>query len=454
MTSYDVKLWDVKKIGDTSKGRWRVRWAVAGHEHCKSFDAKPLAEGFLSQLKNAAHSLQPFDEATGLPVTAAQPVRDRSYYDLARAYAEMKWPQLAPTSRRSTAEGLTTVTIALAATTGRRMPEARVLRRALFGWAFNPSTRGQAPPPPIGAALDWITTGCRPVSALDDPATVRAVLGACGRTLAGKPAAATTQRRKRAVFYNSLGYGVELGLLAANPVDRIQWKAPDVAATIDRRAVASPAQIRGLLAAVRAHSSHGQHLGAFFGCIYYAALRPSEAVVLREDDCHLPARGWGWLDVSTSAARAGRGWTDDGTSRQARGLKHRAQNETRAVPVPPALVRLLQAHLDEYGTTPDGRLFRAARGGLLQDSAYTSIWRAARTAVFTTAQQASPLARRPYDLRHAAVSLWLNSGVPATEVARRAGHSVAVLLRVYAHCIDGQSTTYNQRITEALTSTR
>jgi integrase len=45
--------------------------------------------------------------------------------------------------------------------------------------------------------------------------------------------------------------------------------------------------------------------------------------------------------------------------------------------------------------------------------------------------------RRPYDLRHAAVSLWLNSGVPATEVARRAGHGVAVLLKIYAHCIDG-----------------
>jgi len=34
---------------------------------------------------------------------------------------------------------------------------------------------------------------------------------------------------------------------------------------------------------------------------------------------------------------------------------------------------------------------------------------------------ASPLAGRPYDLRHAAVSLWLNAGVPATEVAERAG---------------------------------
>ncbi|RAO57731.1 hypothetical protein LUPAC06_02953 [Micromonospora saelicesensis] len=44
--------------------------------------------------------------------------------------------------------------------------------------------------------------------------------------------------------------------------------------------------------------------------------------------------------------------------------------------------------------------------------------------------EASALVRRPYDLRHAAASLWLNAGVPPTEVARRLGHGVAVLLRV------------------------
>jgi hypothetical protein len=51
------------------------------------------------------------------------------------------------------------------------------------------------------------------------------------------------------------------------------------------------------------------------------------------------------------------------------------------------------------------------------------------------------------------VSLWLNSGVPATEVARRAGHGVAVLLKIYAHCIDGQADAANRRITDALDTT-
>ena len=99
---------------------------------------------------------------------------------------------------------------------------------------------------------------------------------------------------------------------------------------------------------------------------------------------------------------------------------------------------------------PDGRIFQTARGGILQDSGYNEVWDQPRQTALTSAQYRSPLGRRPSDLRHAAVSLWLNSGVPATEVARRAGHGVAVLLKIYAHCIDGQAAAANQRITDAL----
>jgi hypothetical protein len=48
------------------------------------------------------------------------------------------------------------------------------------------------------------------------------------------------------------------------------------------------------------------------------------------------------------------------------------------------------------------------------------------------------------------VSLWLNSGVPATEVAQRAGHSVDVLLKGYAKCVEGQDDMINGRIGDAL----
>ena len=68
----------------------------------------------------------------------------------------------------------------------------------------------------------------------------------------------------------------------------------------------------------------------------------------------------------------------------------------------------------------------------------------------TPAEQASPLARRPYDLRHACLSTWLNGGVYPTQVAGWAGHSVDVPLRIYAKCVVGQDELAKHRISEAL----
>jgi hypothetical protein len=48
------------------------------------------------------------------------------------------------------------------------------------------------------------------------------------------------------------------------------------------------------------------------------------------------------------------------------------------------------------------------------------------------------------------VSLQLNAGVPATQVAEWAGHSVNVLLKVYAKCIEGRDEAARLRIADAL----
>ena len=448
MNSYQVRFWDIRRIGDTPRGRYRVRWSAGGREHCKSFPAKALADAFLTTLKQAARDGLPFSDQTGLPAGPVPAVPARSWYEHARAYAEMKWPDLAPKSRRSVAEALTTITLALVA--GGGGPEPEVTRRALFGHAFNPASASRPVPAGTALALTRVAASSPPLAALADPAAVRAVLAACARTLDGTPAAPATARRKRAVFHNALGYAVELGLLPANPAGKIQRTAAAVAETVDRRVVASPAQAAALLAAVRAQGHRGEHLEAFFGCLYYAALRPSEAVALRDADCVLPDSGWGRIDLAASEPRAGTEWTDTGTARQARGLKHRARGQTRSIPIPPVLVELLRNHLKRHGAGPGGRVFRTARGGPLQDTGYGEVWQRARAAALTPAQQATPLARLPYDLRHAAVTLWLDAGVPATEVARRAGHGVAVLLRVYAGCIDGQHTAANQCISAAL----
>jgi hypothetical protein len=153
--SYDVRFWDIKRIGDTAAGgRYRVRWAVDGREHCKSFKNKTLAEGFLDGLKDAVRDRRAFDARTGLPDPGTAGGERVTWYAHARAYAEAKWPNLAPVSRRSVAEALVTVTVALT-TKERGAPEGKVLRTALFAWAFNPATRDTDPPPEIVRALDW-----------------------------------------------------------------------------------------------------------------------------------------------------------------------------------------------------------------------------------------------------------------------------------------------------------
>jgi hypothetical protein len=208
------------------------------------------------------------------------------------------------------------------------------------------------------------------------------------------------------VFHNALSYAVELGLLPANPINQVQWRAPTAAAAIHPAAVASPAQVGAILAQV---NSTRPELTAFFGCLYYAALRPAEAVALRGEDLILPEDRRGKIILTSACPRTGTPWTSTGTPHEPRGLKHRPAGATRVVPMPPVLVSMLRRHLDEYGSTPDGRLFRGARGGILSESVYGRAWHAARQAALGPDLAATTLARRPYDLRHAALSLWLNA---------------------------------------------
>jgi integrase len=312
------------------------------------------------------------------------------------------------------------------------------------------SLRGAGTPPDdLSRAVRWLEANTVPVTALNDPVLVRKVLDQLATLMNGRPAAPTTIARKRAVFYGALRYAVELGRLESHPMDRIRWSAPRSNDEVDRRIVINPQQAEQLLAAVHEREPE---LTAFFGCLYYAALRPAEALHLRIDDCELPAEGWGWLHLTGSTQHAESDWSDSGDPREDRGLKHRARSAVRDVPAAPVLVDLLRRHVAANGVGADGRVFQSSyRRGPVSLATYTRAWRQAREGALTPAQQRSPLAKVPYHLRHAAVSLWLNSGVPATQVAEWAGHSVHVLLRVYAHCIDGQDESTRRRIEAALT---
>lgn len=113
-------------------------------------------------------------------------------------------------------------------------------------------------------------------------------------------------------------------------------------------------------------------------------------------------------------------------------------------------MRILAEHLERFGAGEEGRLFRTSTGGIVSASAVWRIWRDARVIGLSSEQQVTPLAGRPYDLRHAYATLLLNAGVPPKEVALRMGNSVEVLWKVYAGCLDGDEVRLNRMIEKAL----
>lgn len=142
-------------------------------------------------------------------------------------------------------------------------------------------------------------------------------------------------RRRRRIFYAALKYAVRERQLSANPLDGAddpEWKAPEVSDAVDRRRVASPAQMEKLIAAVgTVGRTQGPRLKALFGCIYYGMLRPSEAASLLLDECTLPE---GMLEFSEISSAAGRDWTDDGEVHEASKPKRRPAQCDPARPHP------------------------------------------------------------------------------------------------------------------------
>ncbi|MGW1088954.1 hypothetical protein ACWD4L_22220 [Streptomyces sp. NPDC002596] len=131
------------------------------------------------------------------------------------------------------------------------------------------------------AALDWLQRHSLPVSELEEPDVLRRGLDALCRKVDGAAAAAKTVNRKRAAVNGVFGVAVERGYFAQNPLNGLRWTGPEVADEVDPDCVPNPAQVARLLAAVKALPGRDPHLYAFFGCMYYAAMRPAEVIHLQ-----------------------------------------------------------------------------------------------------------------------------------------------------------------------------
>lgn len=458
--SLDIRLWKVTKVNRKARP-YQLRWVVGGKVSSATFATSALAENRSSELRQAMRRGEAFEIASGQPESevraAAEAVKVSEeepplrWFEFCRKYVAGRWRTSAAKTREGMADGLAAVTLAMVGRDG--APDDEDVRLA-FRWAIVPANAGEEPPADLKAAYDWITTNDLPLGDLADPDVFEGVLYRLSYKLDGTPAAGDTARRRRRTLNTALEHAVVAGELPENPLQRARRKYVGSNDLVDRRVLINAVQARQLLAAVSYVGSwdrcRGRRLVAFYAVLYYAGLRPAEAVGLRWSDCHLPETGWGTLTLRETRPVSGKQWTDSGERHDRRGLKAREATKDRPVPIPPVLVAILEAHRKAFGTAKEGRVFGNERGGVVGSSTYWRVWEEAREYALPPERVVSPLAGRPYDLRHACITRWLNAGVPIAEVARRVGNSPEVIHRRYHGCIDGHEEAANEKIAKAL----
>src|SRR6266576_138493 len=325
-TTFNVRVYRTEVYKGAEVTTYKVRWKVGGRLWKEGFRNAAQADSFRSELMTAARKGESFSLGTGRPTAWERAKADTTWYEFACAYVDMKWKQASAKYRKDIARALTAATPAMLAD-GKGRPDDADIRRALVRWGFNTKQRSD-PPADVAEVLAWVACNTAPVSALAEPAIARRMLDLATGTVDGRNAAASTARRHRIILANAMDYAVERGLLETNPIRVLKWTAPKVSSQVDRRSVVNPHQARALLDAVRAQQPSGPRLVAFFAVMYYAGLRPEEAINLGRDNVILPPHGqgddWGELHIRGATPDAGSEWTDDGSRRERRQLKHRA----------------------------------------------------------------------------------------------------------------------------------
>ncbi|MFD4114533.1 tyrosine-type recombinase/integrase [Streptomyces niveus] len=449
--SLDVRFYPIETNERAKGNTYTVRWKVAHKKHSKTYKKSVVADDERSKLMSAHREREPFDVETGRPIAWTAKAVDVNWFDFAVEYVNWKWPRASGNTRKNMAKALTTATVALLRTPLPAHFEPVKVRTALREYAFNGKRRidpDKPVPAEVQTILDWVQRNVLPMSAWEKTETVDKVVTALGTLLDGTAAAASSVVRNDRIMNLVMGYAIRHNYLKANPLPKGKGErtAQRVAPAVDKRCLLNRDLVAKMLDWIGGRPRRGSLYRAFFATLYYAGLRPEEAVALRVGDATLPATGWGEFLVHEAQPEVGSQWTDTGEVHEKRDLKGRGEGDTRLVPIHPSLVAILREMIKEYGLKPSGLLFPGEKGGMLAGSVFRRVWAKAREEILSDHEFKSPTGKRVYDLRHTCLTTWLNGGIPQAEVAEWAGNSVTVLLAIYARCIVGQRDDYLRRV--------
>jgi integrase len=416
--------------------RYRVKWRVDGRDKTRSLKTKAEAERLQARLQMASVEGEGFDLATGLPMSWVK--QDVTWWEWSQEWLCLKWQQWAGHSRRSAVESL--VAIAPLMARNGAPPASAEVATWLRDHGYRPGSGDRESPP------CWLLKWSVPLSDIDTTQLER-VLTTVATKLDGSPMSREVARRRRTTLNTVLRAACRRQLIDHNPMDKSEWKLPTRNVSVDISTVPTFRDVLEIVDHVAGLKTDGARYAALFAGVGIAGMRPSEAIALLAADLELPSNGWGLAVLRGALTSPGTRFTSTGAVVEDKELKQRAPDATRDVPLAPALVQRLQSHMERWPPV-HGRVFTNTAGRAPTTTNYGPVWVRARTKLWPGQHRLGKTT--VYDLRHSAATIMLRAGVPPAEVARRLGHSVDILMRVYAGVFDDERQRSNELIDRAV----
>jgi integrase len=449
-----------RRKGKTQRGKpWVVRYQVDGKRHERYFALKEQAQYHQSGVVEAIRNGERFDPTTGDPVAWAQSKETCAAW--AARWFRLEYGTSPHRTQQSIVEALEYALPRLVsprAPSPPRYPLAgdrkkdeptRCVREYVRNFLCNPDA-GEPSDDLACQAQQWLTRWSLPLIDVDK-VTAKRIHGELQLNLVdGRPSSAWATKRRRFTIGALFASALELNLIPQSPwpsarARKKQRAAERVPEQHRPELMMTSEQFGRVLVNVPSHQPNSPRYVTFYAIMYLAGLRPHEVHPLNDQHLVLPEQGWGTIMVRLGRRAASKRWQPDGPIDV-----EQTKTGSRDVPIPPQLVALLRAHVEEWGT---GALFRSAPrsgsdGGVLTQSNVNRVWTRAKRATF---DEGDPLLKsRVYDLRHANASNLLAAGMPLAETARRLGHSIETLVRIYAKSFPADIAAADERLKERL----
>lgn len=416
--------------------RYRAKWRIDGQDKTRSFKTKPEAEQLRARLLMAVLDGEAFDYATGFPWSWI--TSDATWWQWSQEWLALKWPRWAGHTRRSAVESLLAITPLMSRSGAPAPPGSLVPWLREHGYRPGSAEWDVAP--------EWLSRWSIPLTAVGAP-LLESVLSTVCTKADGSAMSREVTRRRRTTLNAILRAAVRRRHIDTNPLDDAEWTLPSRNIAVDVSTVPSFSDVLAAVEHVASLKTEGARYAALFAAVGIAGMRPSEAIALVPADLDLPKRGWGMAVLRGATTSPGTRYTSSGQVVEDKELKQRPTDAVREVPLAPELVSRLRWHLERWPAV-DSRVFSNGAGRPPTTTNYGPVWTRARRKLWPEGHRLANTT--VYDLRHSAATMMLRAGVPPAEVARRLGHSVDVLMRVYAGVFDDERIRSNKLIERAI----